>query len=61
VAGDEHQAQHVVADVVVGRDVGTLARQLPLELELVAELRLLALEQLAATQPVDGPMLRGWP
>ena len=59
MAGDEDQAQQVVADVVVERGVEVGRRRSLLRLELVAELLVLALEQLVAAQLVDGAVLRG--
>jgi hypothetical protein len=52
MARDEHQAQQVVADVVVEGGVDRLDDVLPL-VERAADLRVLALEQLHAAQPVD--------
>ena len=48
MAGDEHEAQQVVADVVVDRGVEVRRRRLLPDLELATELLVLALEQLAA-------------
>ena len=48
MTGREHQAQEVVADVVVDRGVEIRHGHLLLGLELVTELLVLALEQLAA-------------
>ncbi len=58
MTGREHEAQEIVADVIVER-----GGQLPLGtllagFELVPELGVLALEQLAAAQDIDGAMLR---
>ena len=50
MAGGEDEPQQVVADVVVERRVEIGATRLLLRLELVAELLVLALEQLAAAQ-----------
>ena len=47
MAGDEHEAQQIVADVVVERGVEIGHGHLLLGLELVAELLVLALEQLS--------------
>ena len=59
MAGREHQAQEVVTDVVVdGRlEIGD-GHGLP-GLELAADLLVLALDRLAAAQPVQGPVLGG--
>ncbi len=46
MAGGEHQAQQVVADVVVERGVEVGRRASPPGLELAPELLVLALEQL---------------
>src|SRR5881296_1351376 len=59
MAGDEHEAEQVVADVIVDRGVEIRQRRLALRLELVPELLVLAIEHLAAAQLVDRPMLRG--
>ena len=59
MAGGEHEAQQVVADVVVERGVEIRHGHLLLRLELVAELLVLALEQLAPAQQVDRAMLGG--
>ena len=59
MAGREHQAQEVVADVVVERGVEIGRGRLLLRLELAAELLVLALEQLVPAQQVDRAMLRG--
>ena len=45
MACDEHQAQQIVADVVVERGVDIDARDLLVELELAAELFVLAFEE----------------
>src|SRR5438067_441147 len=59
MTGGEDQAQQIVADVIVQRGVEIRHGQLLLDLELTTELLVLALEHLAATQPVDRAMLRG--
>ena len=59
MAGGEHEAQEIVADVVVERGVEVRHGRLLLDLELVAELLVLALEQLVAAQAIDGAMLGG--
>ena len=59
MTGREHEAQEVVPEVVVHRGLELRHRHLPAGLELAPELLVLALEPLAAAQPVDGPMLRG--
>ena len=59
MTGDEHQAQEVVADVFVERGFEIRHADLLLDLELVAELFLLALEPRVAANQVDGAMLGG--
>jgi hypothetical protein len=56
VAGDEDEAQQVVADLIV--EPGIQVRGLVPVLQLVAELPLLAVVQRAAAQRVDRAMLR---
>ena len=55
----EHQAEKVIADVIVDRGVEIGNGQFLLRLELVAELRVLSLEQRVATQEVDGAVPGG--
>ena len=59
MAGREHEAQQVVADVVVDGGVEVRRGHLLLGLELATELLVLALEPLASAQEVDRAMLRG--
>src|SRR5439155_512472 len=59
MTGGEHEAQEVVADVVIDRGLEVRHRPLLPGLELAAELLVLALEPLASTQAVDRTMLRG--
>ena len=59
MAGGEHEAEEVVADVVVDGGVEIGHGHLLLGLELVAELLVLAIEQRSPAQQVDGAMLRG--
>src|SRR3989442_14049595 len=59
MAGDEHEAQQVVADMIVDRRVEIRHRRVPPSLELGTELLMLAIEHLAPAQLVDRPMLRG--
>ncbi len=59
MTGREDQAQQVVADVIVERRVEITLGALFPGAQLVTELRVLALEQLAAAKQVDRPMLRG--
>ena len=57
---DEHQAQEVVADVVVERRVEIRRTAISCSsLELAAELLVLALEPLVPAEVIDGAMLRG--
>src|SRR5690242_4124878 len=59
MAGGENQTQQVVPDVVIERGVEiVLGTHLP-SLELVADRLVLAVEHLAAPQPVDSAMLGG--
>jgi hypothetical protein len=55
----ENEAQQVVADVIVERVAQIRDGHLLLDLELAAELLMLALEQLASAQPVDRTVLSG--
>ncbi len=57
VAGGEDQAQQVIADVVVERCVEIRRSHLPACFELQSQLRVLALDQLGAAEPVDGAVL----
>ena len=59
MAGDEHEAQQVVADGVVDGGVELRGRRVATGLELVTELFVLTVEHLAPAQLVDRPMLRG--
>ena len=59
MAGDEHQAQEIIADVVVDRLVEVRRGDFSLDLHLATDLLVLALEPLVAAQEVDGTMLRG--
>src|SRR5262249_51220386 len=61
VAGDEDQAEEVVAHVVVERASGVGGGSLLLgaHVEVVAELIVLALEELAAAESIDRSILRG--
>src|SRR5712691_13570530 len=59
MTGREHEAQEVVADVVLRRGLEVCQRRLPPGLQLATQLLVLALEPLAPAQPVDGAMLRG--
>ena len=61
MTGGEHEAQQVVADVVVDRRVEIGRRHLRSALDLVTELLVLALEPLAPAQLVDRAVLRGRP
>jgi hypothetical protein len=58
MTGREDEAQQVVADVIVERGVELALGALLPGAELVPELHVLALEQLAAAEQVDGVMLR---
>ena len=57
MAGNEHEAQEIVANIVVCRDALIRHRHLLLEFEFASELFLLALEPLVAAQPIDRAML----
>jgi hypothetical protein len=59
VAAREHEAQQIVADVVVERGVEVRRRRVALELEHVAELLVLAVDALPAAQLVERAVLRG--
>src|SRR3989449_10458639 len=58
MTGREHEAQEIVADVIVERGGQLSLGTLLVGFELVPELDVLALEQLAATQGVDTAVLR---
>ena len=58
MAGDEDEAQEIIADVLVDGGLEVRRGQLP-GLELVTELLVLALEPLVPAQEIDGPVLRG--
>ena len=60
MAGGEDQAQEIVAHVVVERVVGIGGGALLLgpHVEVVTELLVLALEELGATESIDGAILR---
>ena len=57
MAGDEHQAQQVVADVVVERVPGGAAGEPHPLVELARQLVVLAIEPGPAAQQIDGPVL----
>jgi len=59
MAGREHEAQEIVAHVIVERGGQLSLGTLLAGFELVPELGVLALEQLAAAQGVDAAVLRG--
>src|SRR5262249_3370446 len=59
MAGDEDESEQVVADVVVDRILEIRHGQFPLQLELASELFVLALQERAATEVVDGAVLGG--
>jgi hypothetical protein len=59
MTGREHEAQEVVADVIVDRSVELRHGQPLLRLELAAELLVLALEPLVSAKEIDRTMLRG--
>ena len=57
MAGDEHQPQQVVADVVVERVLGVAPGQPHPLVELAGQLVVLAIEQGPAAQQIDGAVL----
>src|SRR6185437_13217906 len=59
MTGREHEAQKVVAHVIVDRGVKIRYGHLLLDLKLVADLLMLALQPLVTAQEVDGTMFRG--
>ena len=59
MAGDEHEAEQIVADLIVQRRVEIRLPRLLLDFELVTELLMLAFAQAVAAEDVDRPMLRG--
>ena len=58
MAGHEHEAQQVVADVVVEGGIEIRRGPISFRLELAAELLVFSLDQLGPAQPVDRAMLR---
>src|SRR6185369_14898370 len=54
--GDKHEAQEIVADLVIKRGVEIGQRRFLLDFESVAEFPMLALEQLVAAEEIDRPM-----
>src|SRR5437879_10543474 len=59
MAGCEHEAQQVVADVIVERGVEIQHSHLLLGLELATKLLVLALEPFVSAERVEGTVLRG--
>ena len=59
MAGGEHEAKQIVADVVVDRLVNFLECGFLLGIEIAADLRVFALGHLVPAQPVDGAALGG--
>jgi len=59
VAANENEPQEIVAKLVVQRPVTIQLGRLLFDFELVAELLMLAFEQLVAAKDIDGPTLGG--
>ena len=59
VAGGEHKAQEIVANLIVERGIEIGLRRLLLNLKLITELLMLSFEQLVAAEKIDRSMLRG--
>ena len=59
MAGDEDQPQQIVADMVVERRIEVRREAVLLDLQLAADLLMLALEHLVAAQMVEGAPLGG--
>lgn len=59
MAGDEHQAQQIVADGFIDGGLESRNGRLPPALELVPELLVLPVEHRAAAQVVETPMFGG--
>jgi hypothetical protein len=59
MAGDEHEAEEVVADVIVERAVEIRHGHLLLGLELATKLLVLALKPFVSAEHVDRAVLRG--
>ena len=59
MAGDEHQPQQIIADLVVRARLELAAVGLLFHLELVTECLMLACEHALAPQMIDGTMLGG--
>ena len=59
MAGDEHEAEQIVADLIVEGRVEIRLPRLLLDFELIAELLMLAFAQAVAAEDVDRPMLGG--
>jgi hypothetical protein len=56
MAGNKHEAQEIVADLVIKRGVKIGRRRFLLDFESVAEFPMLALQQLVAAEEIDRPM-----
>ena len=61
MAGSEHEAQEIVANMIVERGIEIGLRRLLLDLKLVTELLMFSFEQLVAAEEIDRSMLRGAP
>ena len=59
MAGGEHKAQEIVANLIVERGIEIGLRKILLNLKLITELLMLSFEQLVAAEKIDGSMLRG--
>src|SRR5438105_12817080 len=59
MTGGEHEAQQIVADVVIEGSIEVGHAHLLLRVELVSDLLVFALDSLAAAMHVDGAMLGG--
>ena len=58
MAGREHKAQEIVANIIVERGIEIGLRRLLLDLKLVTELLMFSFEQLVAAEEIDRSMLR---
>ena len=59
VAGGEHKAQEIVANLIVERGIEIGLRRVLLDLKLITELPMLSFEQLVAAEKIDGSMFCG--
>ena len=56
MASGEHEAQEIVANLIVERGIEIGLRHVLLNLKLIAEFPMLSFEQLVAAEKIDGSM-----